>query len=73
MVGWHHRLHGYESEQTLADGDGQGGLAHCSLLGHRGSDLTEWLNNSNKLQNKTEASGNTARGERASEQNCPLQ
>ena len=27
MVGWHHRLNGYEFEQTLGVGDGQGGLA----------------------------------------------
>ena len=26
MVGWHHQLHGHESEQTLGDGEGQGGL-----------------------------------------------
>ena len=26
MVGWHHRLNGCESEQTLGDGDGQEGL-----------------------------------------------
>ena len=23
MVGWHHGLHGHESEQTLGDGEGQ--------------------------------------------------
>ena len=26
MVGWHHRLSGHESEQTLGDSEGQGGL-----------------------------------------------
>ena len=26
MVGWHHQLNGYESEQTLGDGEGQGRL-----------------------------------------------
>ena len=25
-VGWHHRLNGHEFEQTLGDGEGQGGL-----------------------------------------------
>ena len=25
MVGWHHRLSGHEFEQTLGDGEGQGG------------------------------------------------
>ena len=27
MVGWHHRLDGYELEQALGVGDGQGSLA----------------------------------------------
>ena len=26
MVGWHHPLNGYEFEQALGDGEGQGGL-----------------------------------------------
>ena len=26
MVGWHHQLNGYEFEQALGVGDGQGGL-----------------------------------------------
>ena len=30
MVGWHHRLNGYESEQALGDGDGQRSLECCS-------------------------------------------
>ena len=29
MVGWNHRLDGYEFEQALGDGDGQGSLASC--------------------------------------------
>ena len=33
MVGWHHKLHGHEFEQTLGDGEGQGGLACCSTWG----------------------------------------
>ena len=44
MAGWHHRLDGRESEWTLGDGDGQGGLACCDSWGHRESDTTEWLN-----------------------------
>ena len=32
MVGWHHQLHGHESEQTLGDGEGQGGL-HAAVHG----------------------------------------
>ena len=27
MVGWHHRINGYEFEQTLRDSEGQGSLA----------------------------------------------
>ena len=26
MSGWHHQLNGHELDQTLGDGDGQGGL-----------------------------------------------
>ena len=44
MAGWHHGLEGHESEWTLGDGDGQGGLAWCNSWGHRESDTTEWLN-----------------------------
>ena len=41
MVGWHHQLNGYEFEQTLGVGDGQGGLACCSPWGHKELDATE--------------------------------
>ena len=34
-VGWHHRLNGHEFEQALGAGDGQGGLACCSLWDRR--------------------------------------
>ena len=44
MVGWHQWLHGYEFEQSLGVGDGQGSLACCSPWGHQESDTTEWLN-----------------------------
>ena len=30
MVGWYHRLKGYEFEQTLGDSEGQGSLMCCS-------------------------------------------
>ena len=43
MVGWHHRLNGHEFEWALGVGDGQGGLACCSLCSHRESDTIEWL------------------------------
>ena len=41
MVGWHHRLNGHESEQTLGDSEGQGSLACCSPWGHKELDTTE--------------------------------
>ena len=44
MVGWHHRLNGYEFEQALEDGDGQGSLVCCSPWGCKESDTTEQLN-----------------------------
>ena len=47
MVGWHHQLNGHESEQTPADGEGQGSLACYSPWGHKESDTTEPLNNNN--------------------------
>ena len=44
MARWHHGLDGRESEWTLGDGDGQGGLACWDPWGHKESDTTEWLN-----------------------------
>ena len=44
MVGWHHRFNGYEFEQALGVGDGQGSLACCSPWGCKESDRTERLN-----------------------------
>ena len=44
MVGWHHLLDGYELEQALGVGDGQGSLACCSPWGRKESDTTGWLN-----------------------------
>ena len=43
MIGWHHQLNGDEFEKTLEVGDGQRGLACCSLWGCKESDTTEWL------------------------------
>ena len=43
MVGWHHRLNGYEFEQTLGHGKGQGSLECCSPWGRKESDVTEGL------------------------------
>ena len=49
MVGWHHQLNGHEFEQTLGDGEGQGGLACCSPWGRKESDTTEQLNSKSDL------------------------
>ena len=37
MAGWHHWLHGCESEWTPGVGDGQGGLACCDSRGRKES------------------------------------
>ena len=44
MIGWHHRLNRHELEQALGVGDGQGSLACCNPWGCKESDMTEWLN-----------------------------
>ena len=41
MAGWHHRLDGYEYEQTIGAADGQGTLACCSPWSWKESDMTE--------------------------------
>ena len=47
MVGWLQQLNAHEFEQTPGDGEGQGSLVCCSPQGHKGSDMTERLNNNN--------------------------
>ena len=49
MVGWHHQLDGYDLEQALGVGDGQGSLACCSPWGYKESDTIEQLNKLNRL------------------------
>ena len=49
MVGWHHRLDGHEFEQAPAVGDGPGSLACCSPCGHKESDTTERLDQTESL------------------------
>ena len=44
MVGWHHQCNGYEFEQALGVGDGQGSLECYSPWGRKESDMTEQLN-----------------------------
>ena len=48
MIGWHHRLCGYELEQTPGDIEGQGNLVCCS---HKEWNRTEGLNNNVFCQN----------------------
>ena len=50
IVGWHHRVNGYELGQILGYGEGQGGLACYSTWGHKESDMAWWLNNNNIVQ-----------------------
>ena len=44
IVGWHHRLTGYEFEHAPRIGDAQGSPACCSPWGYKESDMTERLN-----------------------------
>ena len=44
MAGWHHWVHGRESEWTPGVGGGQRGLACCDSWGCKESDMTERLN-----------------------------
>ena len=48
VIGWHHRLHGHDFEQTLGDTEGQGSLAFCSPWGSK-LDMPEGLNNNNNI------------------------
>ena len=50
MFGWYNKLNGREFEQALGDGEEQGSLACCSPWGHKESETTEQLNNSNMLK-----------------------
>ena len=43
MIRQHHQLDGYEFQQALGVGDGQGGLACCDSWGRKESDTTERL------------------------------
>jgi len=41
IVGWHHQFNGYEFEQALPVGNGQGSLACYSPSGGKESDMAE--------------------------------
>ena len=53
MIGWHHWLNGYESEQAPWDGEGQGSLVCCSSWGCKELDMAEWLNNDSNQEART--------------------
>ena len=44
-----YQLHGHELEQTPVDSEGQGSLVCSSPRGQKESDMTQGLNNNNKL------------------------
>ena len=44
MAGWHHRLYDHKFKQAPGVGDGQGGLACCSVWSLKELDMTEQLN-----------------------------
>ena len=45
MVRWHHRLDGYQFEQALGNGDGQGSLVCCSPWDRKELEMTKRPNN----------------------------
>ena len=45
MMRWRHQLNGRVFEQTLGDGEGQGGLVCCSSRDHEELDVTNTENN----------------------------
>ena len=45
MVGWNHRLNGYEFERAPGDGERQGSLVCCSSCSRKELDMTEEMNN----------------------------
>ena len=50
--GWHHWLNGHEFEKTPGSGEGQRNLACCSPWECKELDMTEQMNNNNKMTNK---------------------
>ena len=41
MIGWHHRLNGYEFEKIPGDSEGWGSLACCNPSGGKEPDMTQ--------------------------------
>ena len=57
MVEWHYQHNGYEFEQALGDGKGQGGQAYCSPWEHKESDKIQQLNNKISTSKTVESYG----------------
>ena len=49
MVGQHHRLNGYEFEQTRGDSEGQESLACCNQCSCKKLDTTQQLNDNDSV------------------------
>ena len=49
IVGWHHWPNGLEFEQIPGGSEGQGSLACCSPWGCKEMDMTQWLNNNERV------------------------
>ena len=49
MIRWYHQLNGHEFEETPGASEGQGSLVCCSPWGYKTLDMTELLNNNNKV------------------------
>ena len=47
----YHQVNGHQFEKALRDGEGQGSLRYYSPWGHKVSEMTEPLNNSNTYNN----------------------
>ena len=62
MVGWHHWLDAHEFEQASGVGDGQGSLACCSSWDHKGSNMTERLNNHHNIAHCSDRETEAQRG-----------
>jgi len=52
MAGWHHQYNGHEFEQIPGDREGWGSLVCFSPWGRKESDVTQWLDNNKKWQNR---------------------
>ena len=70
MVGWHHRLNGYEFEQTLGDGEEQGSLAGCSPWDCKELDTTQQLNKISRLDSDLLETWNTIGVGKEDEKDC---